>query len=320
MTDLQNTCIVGSGYMGGGIAQSLALSGCSVVIADVDEQTARQSLDRIVRETTEYEDLGLFSHGSTEIILSKLTAAASIETAVVGAHYISEVVTERIEVKKSVLNRISNAASSTAVIATNTSGLRIADLERFVDGPERFLGVHWMNPAPFVPGVEIIPGTQTDDHIVASVRRLMSRAGKVAITVKDTPGFVANRLQYALHKEASRMIEEGVVSPFELDQVVSNSFGFRLAFFGPFTIADMAGLDVYVDTYRSMEAAFGERFATPKSLLDAVRQGNYGVKHGQGLTGLDESMQQRIAEYRNRAYSSLSALKTEIGPVPRKVT
>jgi len=91
-----------------------------------------------------------------------------------------------------------------------------------------------------------------------------------------------------------------------------------LAFFGPFTIADMAGLDVYADTYRSMEAAFGERFAIPTSLLDAVREGNYGVKRGQGLTGLDESMQQRIAEYRNHAYGSLSALKTEIGPVPRK--
>lgn len=318
MTDLQNACIVGSGYMGGGISQSLALSGCSVVVADVDESTARASLDRIVLETAQYEAVGLFAEGSTEIIRNRITAAASIENAVAGADYVAEVVTERIDVKESVLNRISLNASGAAVIATNTSALKIADLERFVDLPGRFLGVHWMNPAPFVPGVEIIPGTHTEDKVLASVQRLMSRAGKVAIIVPDTPGFVANRLQFALHKEASRMVEEGLVSPFELDQVVSNSFGFRLAFFGPFAIADMAGLDVYADAYRSMEAAFGERFETPTSLLNAVGQGNYGVKHGHGLTGLDESMQQVIAEYRNRAYSALSALKSEIGPVPRK--
>lgn len=318
MNPLQNICVVGSGYMGGGIAQVLALADCSVILADVDEVTANASLGRLIAESQEFERLGLFASGSSQKIRDRIVAAPSIEAGVSGADYISEVVTERIEVKEMVLGRISQAATSTAVIATNTSGLRIADLEIFVDNPQRFLGVHWMNPAPFVPGVEIVPGTQTNDEVISFATQLMKRAGKVAIKVADTPGFVANRLQYALHKEASRMIEEGLIEPFELDQVVSNSFGFRLAFFGPFAIADMAGLDVYADTYRSMETAFGDRFSAPKSLLDFVSEENYGVKQGRGLTGLDASMAERVVAYRNLAYRSLSALKAELGPIPER--
>lgn len=317
MSLIRDICVVGSGYMGGGIAQSLALAGCLVTLADVDETTARASLERVNNEAAEFERLGLFPAGAAAQIEARITAAASIEAGVSSVDFIAEVVTERIDVKEAVLSRISQAASADAIIASNTSALKIGDLEKFVFTPGNFLGAHWMNPAPFVPCVEIIAGTNTTESALSRTIELMERAGKVAIKVPDTTGFVANRLQYALHKEASRMVEEGLMEPFELDQVVSNSFGFRLAFFGPFTIADMAGLDVYVDSYRSLEAAFGDRFETPKSLLDSVGRGDYGVKCGRGLTGIDESMAQRIADYRNRAYSALSALKSETGPVPR---
>ena len=115
-----------------------------------------------------------------------------------------------------------------------------------------------MNPAPFIPCVEIIPHASTRPELVTQSTELMLALGKRPSTISDKPGFVANRLQYALYKEAATMLEENVATAAEIDAVVSNSFGFRLALFGPFAIADMAGLDVYQDSFHVLENAYGD--------------------------------------------------------------
>ena len=112
------------------------------------------------------------------------------------------------------------------------------------------------------------------------------------------------------------MVEEGLATPGQIDQVVSNSFGFRLPFFGPFATADMAGLDVYVGGYKSFTEAYGERFATPGILTDRVAASDLGLKTGGGFTGMDPAHAKDIVRYRNRAYSMLTKLKAELGPVP----
>jgi 3-hydroxybutyryl-CoA dehydrogenase len=112
------------------------------------------------------------------------------------------------------------------------------------------------------------------------------------------------------------MYEEGSATPEQVDSVVSNTFGFRLAFFGPFAIADMAGLDVYAGAYRSLSQAYGERFSAPKSLLEKVEAGDFGLKTGGGFVGLDGDQKEEIALYRNRAYAALSKLKLELGTPP----
>lgn len=308
--------VVGAGYMGGGMAVSFALGGHHVSLADATPELAAAGRDRLLNEAVSFVERGLYPADAADILAERISSAKAVADAVSESTYIAEVVSERIDIKSGVLVSVANAAPDDAIIATNTSAIPIRELEVHVRKPERFLGVHWMNPAQFVPGVEIIAGSYTKDEVVARATELISGIGKVPVKVPDTPGFIANRLQYALHKESSRLVEEGLISADELDAVVSNSFGFRLAFFGPMAIADMAGLDVYADTYRSLHGELGEAFAPPKYLQELVSEGKLGVKHGGGLTRLSKANSEAVASYRNAAYSSLSRLKAEVGSAP----
>jgi len=312
----KKTVIVGGGYMGGGMAQSFILAGYDCTIADTDQNTAEAAKARLVDEARDYERDGLFAPGSADLIKSKLIAASSIEDAVRDADYIAEVVSENIAVKEEVLRRISQAAPSDAVITSNTSAIPISELAEFVDNPERFLGAHWMNPAPFVPCVEIIPIPETSESATTGVEYLLASAGKTTTRVSDIAGFVANRLQFALFQESMRMVDEGAATPELIDEVVSNSFGFRLPFFGPFAGADMAGLDVYIGAYKSLNKAYGERYAVPSSLVTRVEDGDLGLKSGRGFTGMDATKREEIVRYRNRAYVALAKLREELGPRP----
>jgi 3-hydroxybutyryl-CoA dehydrogenase len=138
----------------------------------------------------------------------------------------------------------------------------------------------------------------------------------VPAQVKDVTGFVLNRLQYALFSEASRLVDESVASADEIDMIVRTTFGFRLPFFGPFAIADMAGLDVYDFAYRSLQTSFPERFATPQVLSDLVAAGRLGTKSGGGFLDVPADRIPELIAYRNRAYVKLQQLLDELGPAP----
>jgi 3-hydroxybutyryl-CoA dehydrogenase len=310
------TVVVGSGYMGGGMAQCFILAGYDCAIADVNQETAQAAKVRLVGEARVYERDGLFLPGSAGLIEARLVAADSIEDAVRDADYIAEVVSENLATKEQVFGRISASAPADAVITSNTSAIPISALAEFVTNPERFLGAHWMNPAPFVPCVEVIPTEETSESVTIRVEQLLEKVGKITTRVSDVAGFIANRLQFALFQESMRMVDEGAATPELIDEVVCNSFGFRLPFFGPFAGADMAGLDVYVGAYESLGKAYGERYAVSSSLVDRVKNGNLGLKAGGGFTGMDASKQDEIACYRNRAYAALAELRKELGPRP----
>jgi 3-hydroxybutyryl-CoA dehydrogenase len=312
---IQTVAVVGAGYMGGGIAQSLAINGVDVVIADKDATLTARSYDRLVAETATLEAQGLLATGSVEQLKAHLKTADSIAAAVADVDYVEEVVFEDVAVKHAVLAEISAAARPDTIIGSNTSTIPVHVLQEAVVGPERFLIVHWSNPAPFIPGVEIVSGEHTDPTLVPVVKELLARAQHSGAEVADTPGFVLNRLQYALLKEATSIVEEGIASPEDVDTIVSTTFGFRLAFFGPFAIADMAGLDVYRNSFRTFEEAYGARFATPKVLEEQVDAGNHGFKTGAGFTGKHSAEEiQRVVDYRSLAYSRLSQLLQELGP------
>ena len=310
------TAVVGAGYMGGGIAQVLAMHGHKVALGDVDGGIAERSRVRLVGQAREFEARRLLPAGAAETIAGNLVAAASIEEAVATADYVAEAVPEDPVIKADILGRISTAAPAGAVIASNTSAIPIGELAAAVSNPERFLGVHWMNPAPFIPGVELIPGPQTAPGVMDLAEELIRSLGKTPARVADTPGFVANRLQFALYKEAARIVEEGVAAPSQIDAVVSSTFGFRLALFGPFAIGDMAGLDVYESSYRTLEKAYGERFAPPAALTSTVEEGNLGLKTGHGFLDIDPASREDLVAYRDSAYARLSQLRAELGQAP----
>jgi 3-hydroxybutyryl-CoA dehydrogenase len=308
--------VVGSGYMGGGIAQVLALAGARVALADVSADIAQSNYERLLKESDEFVAAGLFPAGATEKLKENLWAAKDIEEAVAGAEYIEEAVPEVLEIKHATLGRISAAARPDAIIGSNTSTISIAKLAEVVDNPERFLGVHFSNPAPFIPGVEVIPHEGTSEATVQAARAIVGETGKETATVKDVTGFVLNRLQYALFHEAAQVVEEGIATAEDVDTLVRTTFGFRLPFFGPFAIADMAGLDVYAFCYKSLQTGFPERFATPKILQEKVDAGQLGTKTGSGFLDVPADRTAALVAYRNKAYVAMKKLIEELGPAP----
>ncbi|HET7414513.1 MAG TPA: 3-hydroxyacyl-CoA dehydrogenase family protein [Arthrobacter sp.] len=312
----RKVAIVGSGYMGGGIAQVLALSGATVVLADVSADVAEKNYQRLINESKDFVADGLFPEGATEKLEQHLTVAASVEEAVADADFIEEAVPEVLEIKNDIHARISAAAKPEAIIASNTSTISIGEMAKSVQHPGRFLGVHFSNPSPFIPGVEIIPHAGTDEATVEAAKEIVESTGKETAVVKDVTGFVLNRLQYALFHEATQLVEEGVADPEDIDTLVRTTFGFRLPFFGPFAIADMAGLDVYNFCYKSLQTDFPERFATPKILSDLVEAGKLGTKSGAGFLDVPSERTPELIAYRNKAYVAMQKLIEDLGPAP----
>ena len=313
---MEHIAVVGAGYMGGGIAQVFAMAGMDVVIVDTDPILTARHLDRLRQEAEDFENRGLFEPGSAELVRKNLRAADSVAEAVAEADLIEEAVFERAEVKGPVLRSIESAARPEAVIGSNTSTLPIGDLAANLVHPERFLGIHFSNPAPFIPGVELIAHSGTDEAVIEAVETLVPVTGKLTARVRDKAGFVLNRLQYVLLKEAINLVEEGVATLEDVDTIVRTTFGYRLPFFGPFAIADMAGLDTYRDGFRTLQQHYGERLAAPKMLIELVSAGHYGVKQGGGFVTAAGDQAPLVA-YRNTAYARLGQLLKELGPAPK---
>jgi 3-hydroxybutyryl-CoA dehydrogenase len=312
---LQDIAVVGAGYMGGGIAQVFAMAGFEVVIVDADPTLTRRHLDRLRREAEDFETHGLFDAGAADLIHAHLRAADSLDEGVGGADLIEEAVLEQPAIKGEVLKSIEAVARPDAIIGSNTSTLPIGDLAANLTHAERFLGIHFSNPAPFIPGVELIAHAGTDAAVVQAAESAVARTGKLTARVNDKAGFVLNRLQYVLLKEAINLVEEGVATAEDIDIVVRTTFGYRLPFFGPFAVADMAGLDVYQDCFRTFEQHYGDRLAAPAMLTELVEAGRYGVKQGGGFV-VPAGDQARLIAYRNTAYARLGQLLRELGPAP----
>jgi len=314
---IRTIAVVGAGYMGGGIAQSLAAVGYDVVIADVSADASRAAHERLVAEADRFEASGMFPEGSAAQVRANLRAADSIEEAVAGVDFVEEAVFELVDVKHDTLRRISAAARPDAIIGSNTSTIPVHVLAEAVTDPSRFLTVHWSNPAPFIPGVELVAGVDTDHAHIPVVKEMLARAGRQSALVADRPGFVLNRLQYVLLKEAMSIVEEGVATTEDVDTIVRSTFGFRLPFFGPFAIADMAGLEIYVEGFGTMQREYGDRMAAPTMLKEVVSAGKHGLKNGAGITGeFGPEKTEAVVAYRAEAYSRMAQLLRELGPSP----
>jgi 3-hydroxybutyryl-CoA dehydrogenase len=300
--------------MGAALAQFFAMQGLSTGLADQSLDLASAGRERAMRLTEGFEEDGLVVPGTRAQVEENLTAYATIEDATDRASLVIEAVAEDSAVKKAVLQRIEASVAPSTVIATNTSALPIGALADAISNSSRFLGTHWFNPPQWIPCVEVIAGPDTSRSTIDSVSRLLKQVGKLPVTVGDTSGFVANRLQLAMFREAVAVVEEGIASPESVDAVIRSSIGFRLPLFGPFELADMAGLDIYAAVFTTLQAAFGDRFATPESLRRLVEAGRLGTKANGGyldaVTGADSAITARM---RDAAYARLAMFVREIG-------
>ena len=306
--------VIGAGTMGLGVAECFAAAGIEVRLTDATPEMTREAKERLVQRARGHAEAGLLSAeaaGRAEAV----EPADSAPEASSDAGLVFEAVFEDLDLKHEILAACSKAAPPDAVIVSNTSSLPIDDLAGAVERPEGFLGVHWFNPPEWTPGVEVIPAAATDPEVVGRVVRFLKDIGKRPAIVGDGPGFVANRIQNALFLEALRCVEEGLASPQEVDEVVRSCFGFRLPFFGPFQIADMAGLDVYVSVLETLEEGLGERFEVPGVLRDLVERGRTGTKSGAGFLEYSDEERERLLIERDRRYAALNELLERLPPV-----
>jgi len=299
--------------MGLGVAECFAAAGMGVVLTDATPELTRQAKDQLDRRARGHAEAGLLSEEAAARV-EAVETADDMAAAVDGAELVFEAVPEDIGLKEEILTSCSEVAPD-AVIVSNTSSLPINDLSAFVERPGRFCGTHWFNPPEWTPGVEVIPAEATEDRVVDRLVGFLRSIGKRPTVVGDGPGFVANRIQNALFLEAVRCVEEGLASPQEVDEVVRSCFGFRLPFFGPFQVADMAGLDVYENVLDVLGEGLGERFAAPDSLRDLVRKGRTGTKSGAGFLRYTDEERERLLLERDRRYAVLGELLKDHPPV-----
>ena len=281
---MKSAAVIGAGTMGNGIAHVFAQSGCDVRLIDVSQEilerglsTIRKNMDRQVKKetlTVEERDVALGRIGT------------STDMAVVdGAELIVEAVSEAPEVKFSIFREIDRAAGNGAILATNTSSISITEIAAQTDRPERVIGMHFMNPVPVMPLVEIIRGLQTSDQTTAAVIEATKALGKTPVEVNDYPGFVSNRVLMPMINEACFCVMEGVAVPEAIDRVMTLGMNHPL---GPLALADLIGLDVCLDILEVLHRGLGDDKYRPCPLLrKMVAAGRLGRKSKQGFYDYD---------------------------------
>lgn len=305
MKDIQNVLVVGAGVMGHGLAQAFALKGLDVYLVDKD----RELLDRAevwIRENLEFMvELNLLKPQGVENALGRITTTTDLDGSAGKADYVLEAISENLDLKKEIFKRLGAAAGPDIILATNTSSYDINELAGVTLHPERVIGTHWFHPPSITPAVEIIPADATSRQTIDTAIALMERIGKFPTMCKSTPGFVANRIQFAMAAEALAIVQEGLASPEEVDRIVKSSFGFRLSAFGPFEIIDQAGLDTYRAIFEYLYDKLGrEQFKPPRILSDLIEQGRLGLKNEKGFYDHDDGAAETLKRKRDSRLSA----------------
>ena len=281
---ITSIAIVGAGLMGHSMAQLFAQAGLTVRLYDSNADVLAAALPRIRTNLQTSVRYGFLDPTVAAAIPARIEITPSLEAAVARADFIFEAVFEKMAVKHRVLPAIEAAASPHAIIASNSSSFRVEEMAQPLTRPQRFLATHFWNPPHLIPVVEVTASAQTTPEVVDATCDLLRQAGKRPVRVrKDVAGFIGNRLQHALRREAIAMVEAGIASPEDIDLVARYSFGLRMPFVGPLKTADLAGLDLTL-AIQSYLLPDLDRSVVPSQLVrEKVANGEVGAKSGQGF-------------------------------------
>jgi 3-hydroxybutyryl-CoA dehydrogenase len=290
ITSKDSVGIIGSGAMGSGIAQVAATAGHTVFVFDTKEEALAKAKTNLTSALSKLVEKQKMSEEQSKAIQSKVifvTDKASFKDCAL----VIEAIVENPEVKKMVFSELETIVSPTCVLASNTSSLSITSIASACKKPERVIGIHFFNPAPLMPLVEIIPGIATDASLGRICKELIAGWGKVPVLCKDTPGFIVNRIARPYYGEAMRICEEGIADIATIDHALKTVGGFRM---GPFELTDLIGHDV---NYIVTETVWKEFYYDPRfkpSLMQKrlVEAGFYGKKTGRGFYNYAENAAQ----------------------------
>jgi 3-hydroxybutyryl-CoA dehydrogenase len=290
---LQQIAAVGAGRMGRGIAIAFAYAGHAVALIDIkprdaaqSEQLERESLDEIESSLRMLAELGMFDSEQLASILARVrfVGLAGAAVALELADVVFEGVPEVLEAKRDALAFICRHVRADAIVASTTSTFLVTELAAFVTHKERLLNAHWLNPAYIVPLVELSAHPGTSGAVLARMKALLERAGKVPVVCAAAPGFIVPRLQALVMNEAARMIEQGVATAEEIDKATRYGFGFRFASIGVVEFIDFGGNDILYYASRYLAQAIDPaRFAAPAIVEQYMREGRIGLKVGKGF-------------------------------------
>ena len=277
---IEKMAVIGGGQMGSGIAQVAAQAGVQVVIADASPELAKKSVEKLGATFAKLVEKGKLSAADRDAVAGRIQAARSLEDCA-GADLAIEAIVENEGVKKELFKKLDALLAPHALLASNTSSISITALAAATRRPEKFIGMHFMNPPPVMQLIEIIRGLQTSDETYATTLALAKRFGKTTVTSKDVPGFIVNRVLIPLINEACFALQEGLATPEDIDTGVKLGLNHPM---GPLTLADFIGLDTCLYIAEVLHRELGDDKYRPAALLrQYVAAGWYGRKAGRGF-------------------------------------
>ena len=278
---IRNIAIIGLGTMGPGMAARLARGGLQVVAYDVAPAAIERARSMLSVAETVLDALGIAPPSAG---VGTVRFTDDIGDAISGADLVIENVPENISVKADVYRTVDGLIGPDTIVASDTSGIPITKLQAHISHPERMVGMHWSNPPHIIPMIEVIAGEKTAPQTVAVIRDLIRSIGLLPVVVKkDVPGFVENRVLYALLREAVDLVERGVIDPEDLDTCVSWGIGYKIAVIGPMALLDMAGLDIYKSVSSFLNADLSNRGDVAPMVLEKTNASKFGIKSGEGM-------------------------------------
>lgn len=296
----EKIAVIGAGIMGHGIAQVMAQAKKQVILSDISEDMLKTAKKKILAGMQLLVINEMYPEQEVGAAMARISYSTEL-SAVADADLIIEVVPERLDIKEKLYKQLSAISKKSAVWASNTSGMPIDQLAALTDRPELFVGTHFFMPAHLVPLVEVIQGAATSAEVVQSVIELLSAAGKSPVHVKmDIPGFIGNRLQHALAREAMSLLQKGVASAEDIDTVVKTSLAVRLLYTGPIEQRDLNGLDTHLSIAEYLYKDLENSTVPLATLSDKVHDGNLGLKTGKGFYDWSHTSQAEVAARKNQ--------------------
>jgi 3-hydroxybutyryl-CoA dehydrogenase len=299
---MKNIAIIGAGLMGHGIAQVMAVHGCRVTLMDLKAEILAAARKHIHANLTLLAGHGLGATDDIEPALNRITCTGNLQDAVGNAELVIEAVVEKLAIKQKLFMDLDDLCAPETILATNTSVISISEIARPARHRHRIVGTHFWNPPYLIPLVEVIKGVDTSNETMEQTFAFLQAVGKHPVKVlRDVPGFVGNRLQHALWREALSIVEQGIADAATVDECIKFGFGIRLPVLGPLENVDMVGTDLTLDIHNYLLRHL-EHSSKPSGLLIAkVKHNELGFKTGKGYQEWSPEMMSesrtRLQEY-----------------------
>jgi 3-hydroxybutyryl-CoA dehydrogenase len=278
--EVRKVGVVGLGTMGAGIAQVCIQAGVETVGREVSEELGAKARERIAHYLGRGVEKGRLTEGDKEAALARLTTTIDLSE-LASCDLVIEAIVEDLDEKRAMFRDFEAVVAPSAVLATNTSALSVGAIAEAIEGRERVVGMHFFNPAPVLPLVEIVRTAESSDEAVETAFAFAERIGKTPIRCADTPGFVVNRILIPLLNDCVRVLDEAGVSPEDLDTAMTAGLNWPI---GPCALIDLIGIDVHVHASTALHSALGEnRMMPPPRLLELLEAGDLGRKSGRGF-------------------------------------